>query len=113
MADYHVFRTPAEVDGLIAASHDAPLVLFKHSTRCSISTLAKARLDRALAEDELALPVHYLDLIAHRDASDYVAEALGVRHESPQVIIVDKGEARYVATHLDIDPYALRPEAAA
>ena len=112
MSDYQTLDSRDGVDALLRASHEAPLVIFKHSTSCSISHLAKSRLDRALRADDLALPVHYLDLLRHRDVSNYVAEALGVRHESPQVIIVDRGRAGYVATHLDIDPYALVAPAA-
>ena len=109
MQEYIALEDTSSVDDLIEASRERPQVIFKHSTSCSISHLAKARLDRALRGDELEHPVFYLDLLAHRDVSDYVAERLGVRHESPQAIVVADGEARYAASHLDIDPYALGP----
>ena len=107
MQAYQLLDSVAGVDELLERSRVAPLVIFKHSTGCSISHLAKARLDRALAAGDVSLPIYYLDLLRHRDVSNHVAERLGVRHESPQVILVDGGEPAYVATHLDIDPYAL------
>lgn len=108
MADYIIIDSPAGLSAALEASHREPVVLFKHSTRCSISTLAKSRVDQALRSDELGAPVFYLDLIANRDISDAIAKQLGVRHESPQAIVVKDGVATYVATHLDIDPYAFK-----
>lgn len=107
MANYHALTTVEQVDELVEQSRTEPLIIFKHSTSCSISTLAKSRIDKALRDDSLGHPVHLLDLLRHRDVSNYVAERLHVRHESPQAILLDGGEAHYVATHLDIDPGAL------
>ncbi|MFM1898099.1 MAG: hypothetical protein RL577_339 [Bacteroidota bacterium] len=47
-------------------------------------------------------PFYYLDLIAHRDLSSSIADRTGVRHESPQVLIIDKGECCYHASHMEI-----------
>lgn len=47
-------------------------------------------------------PFYYLDLIAHRDLSSSISDRTGVRHESPQVLIIDKGECRYHASHMEI-----------
>lgn len=107
MSNYLPLSRPSDVDAAIDASHAAPIAILKHSTSCSISHLAKARVDRSLRGDELGLPVYLVDLLQHRDVSDYIAERLGVRHESPQILVVGAGELRYSASHLDIDPYAL------
>ena len=107
MAQYISLSNTQEVDDLIEQSHDQPVIIFKHSTSCSISSLAKARVDGALRTGSLTHPVYLLDLLRHRDVSNYIAERLEVRHESPQVILVDAGRSSYVATHLDIDPAAI------
>lgn len=106
MQEYQPLDTPRDVDDVIEASYAGPVAIFKHSTSCSISHLAKARVDKALREGEPPLTTYLLDLLRNRPTSDYVAERLGVRHESPQVIVVDGGEVTYAASHLDIDPYA-------
>lgn len=85
------------MDGIIRASNQHPQVIFKHSTRCSISIMAKNRLDNA--DTRLGIDFHYLDLLAHRDVSNHVAELFQVHHESPQVLIIKNGSCIYVETH--------------
>ena len=91
-----------DVDALIERSHSKPCLIFKHSTRCPVSAIAKYRLegDWTFAPDELE--AYFLDLIRYRDVSNYIAERLEVHHESPQVLLVSGGECTYDASHLDI-----------
>lgn len=79
-----------------------PCLIFKHSTRCEISAIAKYRLedDWAFSPDELE--AYFLDLLAHRTVSQQVAEVFQVYHESPQVLIIVNGECVFDASHLDI-----------
>lgn len=89
----------AELDALLAETEPAPL--FKHSTRCPISAAALEEME-AWGGDFV-----YLDLIAHRDVSNAIAERLGVRHESPQLIVVKGGRAAGVLNHDEITREAL------
>ena len=77
------------------------VVIFKHSTRCSISSLAKDRLSSDWDFNE-ELPIYYLDLIAYRALSNKIAEKFNVQHESPQLLILKKGECIYDASHMSI-----------
>lgn len=88
---------PSQVQTLTELSFREPVVVFKHSTRCSISSMAKARLDRE--EHGLQGQFFYLDLLKHRDISNVIAEKFDVHHESPQVILLSKGECVYDASH--------------
>ena len=81
-------------------SKTRPQVIFKHSTRCSISSMAKSRLERATPAENTQF--HYLDLIAHRDISALVADTFGVAHESPQILLINKGECVYDESHSGI-----------
>jgi bacillithiol system protein YtxJ len=82
------------------ASFTHPILIFKHSTRCSISDVAKARLDR---EDNLnGVDFYYLDLIKHRDISNALAEKYNVHHESPQILLIHNGECVYDESHIGI-----------
>lgn len=89
-------------------STEIPVAVFKHSTRCSISSMAKLRLedDWDFKADELE--IYYLDLIAHRDISSELAEQFQVHHESPQVLLIKNGECTYDASHLDITVQELK-----
>ena len=82
-------------------SKTQPVVIFKHSTRCSISAMAKSRLERGKAPDGVTF--YYLDLIKYRPISGRVAEEFKVHHESPQVLIVKNGECVYDESHNGID----------
>lgn len=73
-------------------------LLYKHSTRCGLSTRAKRQI-RAFMENFPAAPVYLVDVIADRSVSDEIEDRLGIRHESPQAILVEGGNPRHSATH--------------
>jgi bacillithiol system protein YtxJ len=75
-------------------------VIFKHSTRCNISSMAKSRLERSAAAD--TVDFYYLDLIQHRSLSAKIAEDFLVSHESPQVLVIKHGECVYDESHSGI-----------
>lgn len=77
-----------------------PQVIYKHSTRCNISSTVQNRLERAT--EWPAADYYYLDLIAYRDISNKAAADFGVAHESPQAIVIKDGKAVYDADHLGI-----------
>jgi bacillithiol system protein YtxJ len=70
--------------------------IFKHSTRCAVSSMAKSRVER---EWNFDMPIYYLDLIRHRDVSDLIADTTHIEHESPQLIVFKDGQAVYHASH--------------
>lgn len=86
-----------QLDEIVNKSHSNPQIILKHSTRCSISHMAKGRLDRA--EQPGNTDFYYLDLIAHRDISNAIAEKFSVHHESPQILMIKNGECTYEETH--------------
>jgi bacillithiol system protein YtxJ len=75
-------------------------VIYKHSTRCSISTMAKGRLERATAPD--SIDFNYLDLIAYRSISNKIADDFNVEHASPQVLVIQNGQCVYDESHSGI-----------
>jgi bacillithiol system protein YtxJ len=89
---------------IVEASFSRPQLIFKHSTRCSISAAAKHRLELELNALTKTMDVYLLDLIMHRDISQGVASDFGVQHESPQVIVVSKGRQVFNTSHYDIEP---------
>lgn len=85
-----------ELEQLLARSHDTPVVLFKHSTTCPISSAAYKQMSQV--ENEVSLVV----VQKARPLSSEIAERTGIRHESPQAIVLRNGEAVWTASHFDI-----------
>eukprot|EP01136_Pigoraptor_vietnamica_P003963 Opistho-1_new@33868 len=81
-------------------SFSIPQVIFKHSTRCSTSSMVLNRLERA--EAPATIDFYYLDLLAHRNISNKIAEDFQVYHESPQVLLIRNGECVYDESHMAI-----------
>jgi bacillithiol system protein YtxJ len=93
----------AQLEEIKKESHHYPVLILKHSTRCSISATALGRLERSWKQEEVSdLKPYYLDLIAHRSISNKIAEEFDVWHESPQAIIIRNGESVFDASHFDI-----------
>lgn len=93
-------RSIEDLEQIIHLSQVKPQVIFKHSTRCNISSVAKNRLERAGASE---LQFHYLDLISYRPLSNSIAERFAVEHESPQILVIKNGKCIYYESHMSID----------
>ncbi|WP_342646811.1 bacillithiol system redox-active protein YtxJ [Mucilaginibacter sp. CSA2-8R] len=74
-------------------------IIFKHSTRCSISMMAKRRFELDWEQLPENLPLYFLDLIKHRDISNKVAEDFQINHESPQLLLIKNGECILDQSH--------------
>jgi len=92
----------AELSAIEQNSYQQPQLIFKHSTRCSISAMALERLNRNWKFTEHQITPYYLDLLQHRDISGKIAEKWQVHHESPQILIIKNGECIHDASHSDI-----------
>lgn len=78
-------------------------IIFKHSTRCPVSSMAKRTVEYAGTAVPDDIPVYYLDLIAYRDISNSIAEWWGVEHESPQLLLLKGDQCLFHASHEGID----------
>lgn len=92
--------TEQQLTEIREASATKPVVIFKHSTRCSISAVAKSRLERAAAPEEISF--YYLDLIKFRNISNRIEADFDVPHESPQVLLIRNGACIYDESHSGI-----------
>ncbi len=95
-------ETIAGIEQLKARSHEVPCLIFKHSTRCNICTIAKYRLEDDWDFGPAEMEAYYLDVVLFRPVSLQVAADFQVHHESPQVLLIVRGECIYDASHLDI-----------
>lgn len=98
-SDWNTISTLEELDKIKDASFTKPQIIFKHSTRCSISMMAKSRLEKGLQDISALSDVYYLDLLSFRNISNEVATRFNIEHESPQIIILKNGTPIYDASH--------------
>jgi bacillithiol system protein YtxJ len=85
---------------IITKSQNKPQVIFKHSTRCSISAVALQRLQKVSQPSDVDF--YFLDLLSNRQLSNQVADVFKVSHESPQVLVIRDGECVFDESHLGI-----------
>ncbi|MCO4292050.1 bacillithiol system redox-active protein YtxJ [Solitalea sp. MAHUQ-68] len=78
-------------------------IIFKHSTRCSISLFAKKRVEQDWAELPPNTEVYYLDLLNYRPISSAIADIFQVYHQSPQLLLIKNGECIYETSHGEIN----------
>lgn len=95
-----ILTSEEQLEQVKERSMQKPQVIFKHSTRCGISAIAKSRLDKAGPPENIDF--YYLDLIRYRGLSNQIAEEFNVYHESPQVLIIKDGKCVYDESHTGI-----------
>ncbi len=101
---WNSLRSLEQIDQLKTESKQAPVLIFKHSSRCNISRTTLDRLERNWQEEELPdVRLYFLDLLTYRNISDTIAEEFQVDHESPQVVIIRHEKATYDESHFGID----------
>ncbi|MBL7830842.1 MAG: bacillithiol system redox-active protein YtxJ [Saprospiraceae bacterium] len=99
---WNELRSDEELVKLSEESFDFPVMIFKHSTRCNISSIAKYRIESDACSLDKSVKFYYLDLIAHRHISSKISELFNVHHESPQILVIKNGDCILDSSHLDI-----------
>ena len=84
----------------IQKSFEEKILIFKHSTRCSISSMALHRIEENAKQS--INKCYFLDLLKYRSISNKIEEELGIKHESPQILIIEKGVCTYHTSHNNI-----------
>lgn len=105
---WNALNTEEILDEVKVVSATRPVILFKHSTRCSISSMAKNRVEK-IPNDTPAL-FYYLDLLNYRGLSNKIAEVYSLPHESPQVLLIVNGECVYEESHNGINAQDIESE---
>ena len=91
-----------DLDRLIDSSHERPVVIFKHSASCGISSGVFNVVDGGMETD-----VHLVVVQRSREVSNHIAHLTGIRHESPQAIVLRNGRPHWNASHWAITTDAL------
>lgn len=94
---------PSQFDEVLEESESRPQLVYKHSHRCSVCFVAKGSLEKASEDILNYADMHFLNVVNNREASNYIASELDVRHESPQAIIINNREVVWHGSHGSID----------
>jgi len=102
-----------QLDRLLSESHTRPLLLFKHSFSCGVSAEALDELIDHLNADIVAAGVPdpryaIVTVQTHRDVSNAVSSKLGVRHETPQALLIRDGRVIWSASHFRVTAEAMK-----
>jgi bacillithiol system protein YtxJ len=90
-----------QLDDIKQASNNATTIIFKHSTRCGTSRMVLKSFEKKWADKE-DINFYFLNLIRFREVSNAIAHEFEVVHQSPQLIVLEKGKVRTHASHYDI-----------
>ena len=88
----------SQLDSIEKESQTNYVLIFKHSTRCSISSLALSRFERGYVPQD-SIKLYFLNLLSYREISNEIDSRFKVRHESPQILLIDQAKVIYHASH--------------
>jgi len=108
MIRWKTLTTLPQLAEVTRRSEEIPCLIFKHSTRCSLSSVAKLRLEEDWYSTDEEVEPFFLDTLQHREIARQIADAFFVPHESPQLLLIRNGECTYDASHMDISLTELR-----
>lgn len=109
--NWNQLTTDTQLDELRNESHHQAILIFKHSTTCSISRTALSRLERNWNENEMKeVKPYFLDLLSYRRISNNISDQFAVEHESPQILLIKNGESIFDRSHLEIDYNSVKSE---
>ncbi|TVR36679.1 MAG: bacillithiol system redox-active protein YtxJ [Cryomorphaceae bacterium] len=91
----------SQLEDIISLSATRRVLLFKHSTRCGISSMVLRQFEQGFSPDEHT-DLHFIDLLRYRDVSNAVAERFNIIHQSPQVLVIENGSCVLHASHHQI-----------
>ena len=94
--NYQKIHSLDDFNEVLVKSNSELIAVFKHSSTCDLSAAAKAEMEN------VTLPVYELIVQTARPLSNHIEDHFGIRHESPQVILVHKGKPIYNASHRDV-----------
>ena len=96
-----------QLDEIIALSKEKPVLIFKHSTRCTISRFALKQFENEF-DLQNQIDAYFLDLLEFRAVSNEIASRFGIMHQSPQLLLIKEGKVLYDASHSDIQANELK-----
>ena len=109
MADaFHSLDSESAWTTALEHSDDTPVLIYKHSSTCPVSTKAQTEVEELQADG--SVPVYRVVVQEHRAVSNTIEDDLGIRHETPQVILLHERAPAFDTSHFDVTAETLRQE---
>ena len=105
---FHVLTSDADWEDALSQSEDTPVLIFKHSSTCPVSTNAHQEMQTLVEED--SVPAYKVVVQDQRAISNRIESDLGVRHETPQAILLDDRSPVFNTSHFNVTVDTLRKE---
>ncbi|MCJ8153372.1 bacillithiol system redox-active protein YtxJ [Chryseobacterium sp. SSA4.19] len=99
---WNYIESEEDLKKAIEKSFQHKIGIFKHSTSCFISKTVLKNFEKEINNLDQKPDLYFLDLLAHRAISNRIAEDLGIRHESPQLLVLENGKVVNDASHQHI-----------
>ena len=99
MSHFTPLLSEADVERAIGASHHRPVVICKHSATCGISAQALDSLEEWFGAESRTPEAYIVTVQTHRALSTGLAERFGIRHETPQLLLLRDGVVTWHASH--------------
>ena len=91
-------ESESDVDALLSGG-DKPQLIYKHSFACGVCVFSKSAIESKMEQFKKMADLHFVDARATRSVSDYIADKTGIKHESPQALIIKNGKVIWHASH--------------
>lgn len=105
---FHALTSDAEWEKALSRSEETPVLIFKHSSTCPVSSNAHQELEALVEADPV--PAYKVVVQDHRAISNAIEDDLGVRHETPQAILLDDRTSVFDTSHFNVTADTLRKE---
>ena len=97
-----------QLNEIADTSFNKATLIFKHSTRCSVSRMALRQFENEIDINDDAIETYFLDLLNYRTISNEIATKFNIEHQSPQLILIQNGKVTYHVSHSDISASELK-----
>ncbi len=91
-----------QLDEILNSSIQKKVLIFKHSTRCGVSSMALKRFEKKISKSSSDFDYYYLNILKYRNLSNTIADSFNVYHESPQLLVIKNEQLITYASHFDI-----------
>ena len=104
---WKVLDEESQVEEVLKASYERAQLVYKHSHRCSICFIAKQNIEEKSDAISEQADMYFVNVVKSRPVSNSLTEKLGVRHESPQALLIRNGDVIWYASHHSIKGKAI------
>lgn len=110
MVQLDEIQSPEQYEKMMEHSAEKPVLLFKHSTTCPISAAAYEEYTNYLTSADANVAAYLIKVIENRDVSNQVEADTNVKHESPQIFLIENKKVRWHTSHSKITSEAIKNE---